>query len=299
MARKGKSKKADATANGGVTTTAAPVDNIDSSAAGDAEPVFSRDVVKKCQQKNQGGMQKVTIRGKNDKGQQLQRGKEQAKSRREGKREQGKSVTACQKNPAPNASIEPRGIKRSRDGQGRNSQQPTIKPTSANGSSKGMIKKSVPSKKSISDEDLLEEILELGGTKDDLDLVKDVGSDDDNEIIEGGSTAKGDKALRGDLKKLMVEMGHDLKTFASQQVVPDDELSEEDVEGEGSEKDGDDHGDEDDEQEEDEGNEEAGEQKANGTKVLETSSASTKYTSGKLVCYSTLFRRGLYANWTW
>ncbi|KAF8440099.1 CBF/Mak21 family-domain-containing protein [Terfezia claveryi] len=270
MARKGKSKKADAVANGGTAT------NVDSSAAGNAEPIFNGDVLKKLQQKIQDGMRKVTIGGKNDqKGQQVQKGKELADSRRKGKREQ-ESVTACKKNPAvqPNAS---RGTKRRRDGQeGPNSPRSAVKPRSSNGNSKGVTKKNGSIKKSISNRDLLKEIMELGGTKDDLELVKDVYSVDDNEVIEGGSAAKGRKDLRRDLEKLMAEVGHDLKTSASQQEVPDDKLSEDEVdsveeeEGDSDEEDG-------------KESEEAVGQKRNGTKLLETPSVSAKHTSGKLL----------------
>ncbi|RPB25876.1 CBF-domain-containing protein [Terfezia boudieri ATCC MYA-4762] len=218
-------------------------------------------------------MRKVTIGGKNgQKGQQVQKGKEQAGSRQKGRREQ-ESVTACKKNPAlqPNAS---RGTKRSRDGQeGPNSPQSAVKPTRPSGISKGVTKKNGSSKKSISNKDLLKEIMELGGTKDDLELVKDVYSDDENDVIEGGSTAKGRKDLRRDLEKLMAEVGHDLK---KQQVVPDDKLSEEEVDGVEEEE-----GDNDEEDEEE--SEEAVGQRLNGTKVLETPSVPAKHTSGKLL----------------
>ena len=257
----GKSKKADAVANRVAAATAAPVDSWN------AEPIFNGDVVKILQQKIRDGMQKVPIRGKNDKkGQKVQKGKEQARSGRKGKGEQGEYVTTCKKNPAPqpNPSNEQRGAKRSRDG---------------NSNSKGVTKKKDPSKKSIPSQDLLKEILELGGTKDDLDLVKDVDSDNDNEIIEGGGTAKGEKDLRSDLEKLMTEAGHDLKTFALQQVVEEG----------GNDEDDDDEYDEEDEEVVKEVDEEVGVQRVNGTKVLETPSVPTKYTSGKLVCFGTLF----------
>jgi len=291
----GKSKKAGTAANGGAATTAAPTRNVDSPATRNAEPIFNGDVVKKLQQKIQDGMQKVTIGGKSGhKGQQVQKGKEQARSGRKGKGEQEESVTACKKNPVPqpNASNEPRGTKRSRDGrEGPNSPQPAVKPASANGNSKGVAKKNNRSKKSISNKDLLKEILELGGTKDDLELVKDVDSHDNNEIIEGESTDKGRKDLRRDLEKLMAEVGHDLKAFASQQVAPDDKLSEdmdgvEEEEGEKNEDEDDEGGDD---EEDEEANEKAGSQRVNEIKVLETPSVPTKHTSGKLVCYGSLF----------
>ncbi|KAF8417433.1 CCAAT-box-binding transcription factor [Tirmania nivea] len=256
MARKSKSNKA---ATGGAATTAAPEGNV-----WNTEPISNRDVVKKLQQKMQDGMQNATIGGKNNKkGQQILEGKEQARFGRKGKRKQGGLVTTCKKSPAPqpNASNKPRGIKRSRDGR--------EGPIAENGNSKGLSKRNVPSKKnSISNEDLLKEILELDGTKDDLGLVKDVDSDDDNEIIEGGSIAKGEKGLRGDLEKLMAEVGYDLKTFSSQ---PDNELS---VEGE-EEDEGDDG-------EEDKVENVVGRQKVNGSKVLETP-VSPKHASGKLL----------------
>jgi len=266
------------------TGPATPANNVDPSAAEYAERIFNEDTVKKLQQKIQDGMQKVTIRGRNDKkGQQMQKGKEQAKSGamwRKDKREQGGSITAGKKNPAlQHISNEPQGKKRSYDG--REGPQPTANPASANGNSKRVAKKNVTSKKkSISDEDLLKEILELGGTKDDLDMVKDIDPDDDNVIIEGGSTVKGGKGLRGDLQKLIAEIGHDLKTSVLRQVVPGGELLE-GGEGGGGEEDRDDS---DEDEEEDE---ETGEPKVNGTKMQETTSVPPKPTGGKLVCCST------------
>ncbi|KAJ6036360.1 hypothetical protein N7540_000639 [Penicillium herquei] len=89
----------------------------------------------------------------------------------------------------------------------------------------GKNKAGKASKKGADDETLRQEILALGGTEDDLDLL--AGIDSEGEEVEGVQAKGGDGDLRKELAKMLEAAGH---------VVPED-LEEEDVEEEEVEED--------------------------------------------------------------
>ena len=75
---------------------------------------------------------------------------------------------------------------------------------------------------------LLNEILCLGGTQEDFDLVKDMESED--EVMGAEAIGKNGKNLRAGLERIMTQMGYGVGKFTTQQVIADDMLSEDEVE---------------------------------------------------------------------
>lgn len=100
---------------------------------------------------------------------------------------------------------------------------------------------------------LLKEIVELGGTQEDLDLVKDIESDSEVDEVEFAESKKAEKGLTEELAGFMKEIGLEGKfavADAESEEEDEDEDEDEDDEDEDEEK-------EEDEEEEDEDMEEA------------------------------------------
>jgi ribosome biogenesis protein MAK21 len=112
--------------------------------------------------------------------------------------------------------------------------------------------KSEGPKKSIKNDTLREEILALGGTEEDLDLLDGVDSESEVEGAPSKGKKGGDEDLRKELSKMLEAAGH---------VVPDDleddeaEAEEEDAEAEAEDEDEEDDIEEDDIEEADDGSE--------------------------------------------
>ncbi|KAF8469035.1 CBF/Mak21 family-domain-containing protein [Kalaharituber pfeilii] len=247
MARKNKSKKAGST-SAAVASQSTPAGNVGPSTTVAGELDLSGDVLKRLQQRISEGMQKANSGGAVGVQEWKQKGKDKAKGEGERKNEEKKATikpvskyqTPAKQPSAQSSSSEPRGVKRRREEQNKHSQtKEAAKPSNTSGDvsrNPQLAKGSNKSKKKIAEEDLLKEILELGGTKDDLDLVKDLDADSEEEIIEG-TQSKAEKELRADIEKLMRDMGHDVKASSVKQVVNDDEVSEEGEEEEDAKED--------------------------------------------------------------
>jgi len=182
-----------------------------------------------------------------------------------GKSEKKNKNKDQQPQPAAPAAGEPRGKKRGRDGEKSTAQPKQAESKPAVPSATAIIadlkkgNKAKSGKKSLGDDDLLKEILELGGTKEDLDLVKGLDSDDEDEVIEGQAESN-DKAIRGDLEKMLAGMGFNSKKYEKEVIVSDEEVEEEE--------------DDDDEEEDDEDDEEV---------VPDVPKMDTTHVKGKLV----------------
>lgn len=90
--------------------------------------------------------------------------------------------------------------------------------------------------KQITDEEMLKEILELGGDKDDLSLVKEVELEsDDEEVVKVPSGGNADKAVKSDIEKFMREIGLDTDKYKSSIIASEDEAAEDEEEENSSE----------------------------------------------------------------
>ncbi|KAJ5689883.1 Ribosome biogenesis protein NOC1 [Penicillium macrosclerotiorum] len=92
------------------------------------------------------------------------------------------------------------------------------------------------SKNSSNDDKLREEIMALGGTEEDLDLLAGVDSESEVE----GTTSKGDDDLRKELSKMLEAAGHVVPEDLKEDEVEEEEEEEEDDQEQGSEGDSED-----------------------------------------------------------
>lgn len=123
-----------------------------------------------------------------------------------------------------------RGKKRARDTDLPKPQRSAPKPSVTTGD----VLPQKPGKKGkskIDKEALLKEIIELGGTQEDLDLVNDVESDSEIEETEFNDSGKAGKGLKDELAGFMKEIGLERGKFDA---LPDEE---EGSEGSGSDED--------------------------------------------------------------
>lgn len=115
-----------------------------------------------------------------------------------------------------------RGVKRQRDGE----EKPQHKRFDAE-SSRPESKPRNKTKSVITEEEILKEILELGGSKEDLDIVKDAGLEsDDDDIVKVPTGGKADAKVQSELEKFMNSIGLDTKKSAKMAVVADDSEEE-------------------------------------------------------------------------
>ncbi|KAI5853085.1 CBF/Mak21 family-domain-containing protein [Morchella snyderi] len=106
----------------------------------------------------------------------------------------------------------------------------------------------LPPKRGIDKAMLLKEIVELGGTQEDLDLVKDIESDSELDEVEFAESKKAEKGLTEELAGFMKEIGLEGKFAVADAESEDEEDEEEEDEGEEDEEE---DGEEDEEEEED------------------------------------------------
>ncbi|KAG0643651.1 CBF/Mak21 family-domain-containing protein [Tuber brumale] len=123
----------------------------------------------------------------------------------------------------------PRGKKRARDSdipKPAQAEKPNPKPSQpANKTKDGLPRK--PGKKGgIDKERLLKEIIELGGTQEDLDLVDGIDSDEDEEEVVFTESGKSGKRLQKELQGFLKEIGLEAGKFST----VEDEYEDEDEE---------------------------------------------------------------------
>jgi ribosome biogenesis protein MAK21 len=255
--------------------TRTPNKSTQAAAAPDAkEPVFSADALTKLSQKIQTGFDQASNH-KTDKFN--KRGKKDRKSTKDGDKKEETKATAKSAKPAkpakPNdtpvkalktSRLESRPPKPTKDNtspekkrskevdsNSKHAKQPSSrappkpKPLT-NGSARSAILPTKPGSKSrVDKEALLKEIIELGGTQEDLDLVNGIDSESEEETVVQ-ETAKVGKDVRKDIESFMKDIGLDPgKVDAA--TIDDSEATMEDEEWEDEDED-----EEDDESEEDE-----------------------------------------------
>lgn len=140
-----------------------------------------------------------------------------------------------------------RGKKRARDTDELKPQQLALvskaKPVTPNGTGKDVLPRKPEEKgKKIGKEALLKEIIELGGTQEDLDLMNDIGSGSEIEETEFNVSGKVVKGFRNDLAGFMKEIGLEGGRF--------DATADGDEEEDAELEEGDEDGDEDEDMEE-------------------------------------------------
>lgn len=127
-----------------------------------------------------------------------------------------------------------RGKKRARDGELKPQQStgaPKSSPRRPNHTVGDVLPKKPVKKGKIDKEALLKEIIELGGTQEDLDLVNDIESDPEVEETEFNNSSKAEKGLKNELVGFMKEIGLEGSKFHA--VADEDEDEEWQVENEG------------------------------------------------------------------
>lgn len=136
-----------------------------------------------------------------------------------------------------------RGKKRTRDTDEPNTQrtappQPKSKPKPVHPKDVLPQKPGKKGKSKIDKEALLKEIIELGGTQEDLDLVNDVESDSEIEGTEFNDSGKAGKGLKDELAGFMKEIGLEGGKFDAVANEEEGEEWEEEAEDEGEEEEG-------------------------------------------------------------
>lgn len=206
MARRTKSKKFDNRMNEAV---------VGGTGSETTVPELGRDILTKLQQKIQSGLVKVQG-GRNDISG-LKVDKKNDNKMRHGTFSEKKleSISAYTRYPdldtTPNSAPDIiHGKKRKREGIIKQQQLTQLEISRRNGNS--------------AKSSLFKEILDLGGTQEDFDLVKDIESDNETMVVR--ATGPDGKGLKADLKRLMGEMEYDVAKFTTQHVVADEGLSE-------------------------------------------------------------------------
>lgn len=250
MAKKGK-------ANASGPVPAAP------SSGGDLDAVFSADAVSKLTQRIQSDFSKTSAAQKkgpkpNGSRQENARGGKPGGAGKPGKaaeppvkREGNQRASDSRKQDSRQQSSGskqenvPRGLKRARDTDAPKSAEAQSTQQSRNPKSKQKNKQSTANvnnanaqtqephpekgraRGKISKDVLLKEIIELGGTKEDLDLVEGIDSDSDAEEEAFGPSENAGKQVKTDLRNFMKEIGLEAGKYADATTASDEESDEE------------------------------------------------------------------------
>ncbi|KAL7273675.1 RNA-binding ribosome biosynthesis protein mak21 [Rhizina undulata] len=231
------------------------------------EPVFSADALSKLTQRIQIGFDGAKNKVK---GHKVSGGKDKGKGEKDDPKKSAKKSQEPAKsenfkkqefNPASVANaIATGGKKRARDSKGDSNPKKNTpskpKSSSANGTpkTKDGLPKKAGKKAGIDKEALLKEIVELGGTQEDLDLVEGVDSNSDEEETVIPESGKDVKDVKKALENFMKEIGLDARKSVEADGGEDEQDEEWQDEGmeEGGENDDEDENEDEDEDEDDE-----------------------------------------------